>query len=428
VESGVGIFTYTTKPDASIFGKKSVDLDVFMDSTCDTYEAACQLPDVLQIVYTFNFPEACEQFRKLFYTDFYAFNAYQFTQASNQVNVNVNGFGQYVLRCPFLPKALSMSLDADAYAYTLPVAEVSADADSTPPYTDASSPNNAETITGRVKGNAMFRHGYFSNYMKQFMLMSMGIRVEFNCDNVVVDQPVRTMGVQSSNIICNGTQCFDTPLQDLRDCNQQLSKLNSNVRYVPVDNCQGSCDNNVLSGALAQQVAKVPNNCSQEGDGVIPLPCIPLLPGMGIDIVLYTLPGLEQSRDDLLSQACNDTINPGHDLPAEIVATNLTVLWVGTPNSIFIVHNETVTQIGPNEPIPLDLLTVEQTVPGVPGTFVVKTKFPYQIAPTFSGTGVINDPGTVLVQGGANPQIQVLHTEYPVGSRSRRSSTTGACK
>jgi hypothetical protein len=414
VEGGVGIFAYTSKPDSSIFGKRSIHLETYVETPCETYEEACRNPDVLQIVYTFNFPEACEQFRKLFATDFNALNAYQFTQSSNQVNVNINGFGQYVLRCPFIPKALCIALDADAYAYTLPVAEVAAGGDSIPPYVAPDGPTNPESITGRLRDNAIFRHGVFTNLMKQFILMSMGIRVEFNCDNIVVDQPMRVVGVQSSNIVCEGTQSIDTPLEDLRNLNCQLQNINSEVRYLPIDNAQGSCDTDVLGAAFSAQVTAVPNNCSAGGDGCVALPCVPLMPGMGIDIILYTQPGQEQSRDDLLRQACTDFINPGCDLPTDILATNLSILWRGVA-PLWILHGDSLTEVGTNQPIPLDLLSVEQTVPGVPGTFTVSTKFPSQTAVTFTGPDIA--VGTLLTQPA---QVTVSHTQYTVGSSQQK--------
>lgn len=416
--NGVAINSAYSRPDPSIFGLRDIHINELLCAPCDTYAQACGMPDVLQVVYTFNFPQSCAEFRKLFGTDFYVFNTEQFTQANNKVNVNVSGFGRYVLRCPFIPKALVIGIDADTYAYTLPVGEVPAGGEDIPPYVQGNGPTNPETIEGRLRANAMMRHGFYTNLVKQFMLMSMGIRVEFDCDNVVTDQPMRAVGAMSSNIACEGTQSLDTYLADLKDLNRQLADDGSEVRYLAVDNATAACSSDVLEGALAQQISAVPNNCSLQGDGTLPLACVPILSGTGLDIILYTLPGQEQSRDEMLAQACSDPINPGFDLPTAIVATSLSVRWFDAGNTGFglaIAHGDEVTLVGPNELIPLSLLEV--TRDAGTGTFTVLTKFPTwaAAAPAAIAGAPTYPPGTDITA-----LITVFETPYDVGSAEQK--------
>jgi len=412
-DGGVGIFTYSTKPDASIFGKKSINLESFVEMNVESCEDAANCPDLLQIIYNFKFPEACEQFKKIFSTDVVLLDSYHFTQGSSNAYVTVNGFSNYVLRCPFIPKCLSISLLSDASAYTVPVVEVPADVDSTPPGVKADGPTNAESIVGRVVGNGIFRHGYPVNYIRQFILMGMGIRVEFNCDNVIVDKPLSAVGVQCLNLVTEGVQGNDTPLVDLQDLNIQLANMKYPTRFVHIDNAQGVCNTDVLEAAHSPQVPQIPANACINENQCLPLPCVPLMQGMGLNIVLYTMPGMASFRDAILSQACIETVNPGNDLPPGINATSLTVLWTGT-NPLHIIHHDSVTTISQNQPIPLDLLVVEQTTPGVPGTFTVKTRFSSQVAATFNASNPFDPPGTTLTT------VVVNHTQYEVGSSEQK--------
>jgi len=366
---GVSMSGSYTKPEAAVFGLKTVDLNQIMESQVSTQAEACAWPDILQVVYTFKFPEACNEFRKLFSTDFNIFATDQWVSgfANNRVNVNVNGFGRYVLRCPFVPKALVISVDADAYAYTTPVGRVNKaavdESGSVPAYLQGSGPLNPESVglAPKLTGNALFRHGVYTNLLRQFILMSMGTRIEFDCDHVVVDVQMRNVGLASSYIAPPGANLLDAFQKDLEDLNRQMSNLESDSRYVP-ENAAAACSGDLAIAQMAQQINAAPNGSSPQGDGTIPINGIVLLAGQGIDVILYTLPGLEQIRDQLLSQACINEVNLGYDLPTRVDQTFFTLIWTAAAPLIFVLpDSQTTVTVNQNEPIPVGLVTITET-------------------------------------------------------------------
>jgi len=377
-QQGKGITTASsyTKPEAAIFGLKTVDLHQIMDAQVTSQAEACAWPDVLQVLYTFKFPEACAEFSKLFATDFNIFATDQWVSgfANNRVNVNVTGFGRYVLRCPFVPKALVVSVDADAYAYTTPVGKVNkaaVDADgSVPSYAQGAGPLNPESVglAPKLTGNALFRHGVYTNLIRQFVLMSMGARIEFDCDHVVVDVQMRNVGLASSYVAPPGANLLDAFQKDLEDLNKQMANLESDSRYV-AENSAAACSGDLALAQVAQQINAAPNGSSPQGDGTIPINGIVLLAGQGIDVILYTLPGLEQIRDQLLSQACINTVNPGFDLPTRITQRFFTLVWrpfVPTDTLEIVVPGRDGTiSIPGTRPIPEEYVTITETSPGV---------------------------------------------------------------
>lgn len=372
VAKGVSTSSSYTKPEAAVFGLKTVQLNQIMEAQVTNQAEACAWPDILQVVYTFKFPEACNEFRKLFSTDFNIFATDQWVSgfANNRVNVNVNGFGRYVLRCPFVPKALVISVDADAYAYTTPVGRVNKAAvdaaESVPAYIQGSGPLNPESvgISPKLTGNALFRHGVYTNLLRQFILMSMGTRIEFDCDHVVVDVQMRNVGLASSYIAPPGANLLDAFQKDLEDLNHQMANLESASRYVP-ENAAAACSGDLAIAQMAQQINAAPNGSSPQGDGTIPIQGIVLLAGQGIDVILYTLPGLEQIRDQLLSQACINEVNLGYDLPTAIDQTFFTLIWTAANALVFVLpDSQTTVTVNQNEPIPVGLVTITEPTEG----------------------------------------------------------------
>lgn len=391
----------------SLHGEEGVQS--ILDAKCDCAADAMNIPDVLEVVYTFNFPQSCSEFRKLLSTDWWIFDTYQWTQAPNGVNVNVTGFGKYVLRCPFIPCALCIGIDADAYNWTAPalkldLEKVTADA-AVPPANQAFQTNDIDSVQGRVKGNALVSHGVYTNLMKQFILMSMGVRVQFDCDNIVVDRPMRQVGTLSSQYVCEGTNSLVSPSADMSNLNEQLAtnKEDYRVELAPSTDC-GCSDTGVLKGAFAPQVQASPNNCSALGDGCVALPRVPLLPGMGIDIILYTLPGQEQSRDDLLRQACANTINPGFDLPTAIKAHYFATSWTGGGALTVLAPDGNVT-IAVGDRIPYELLDISAD-----GS-TRNIRFPAYVAPTVPPAAPTFAAGADITASTAN-----LEVSYTIGT------------
>lgn len=415
--------TRLTRPsDALVTGSRNyTDRKAFIDeliaTKCNCAADADKLPDVLEVIYTFNFPESCAEFRKLLSTDWWIFDTEQFTQASNKVNVNVKGFGRYVLRCPFIPCALCIGIDADAYSWTYPAVTIPASSDNTPVVRNPYQTNDTQSQLGAVTGNALVSWGVYSNLIKQFMLMSMGVRVQYDCDNVVKDQSLRTIGVRSSNLACIGTNTLVSTDADVKNINDQLANTNADYRVVLAPNADCGCsDSEVAKGAFPQQASASPNNCSTQGDGCLALDQVPLLPGMGLDIILYTLPGQEQSREDLLRQACTDSLNPTSDVDPTLVDRKFATIWLNANAITFETPGGQVT-IAQFQQIPQELLTIEGTV----APFVVKARFPAWVAPATPAAVPTYAAGATIA--GADVRVEVL--TYTVGTNEKKIINAG---
>ncbi len=410
-----------TRPEVAVFGMNSMVLDSVMQAEVSSRRDAMSWPDNLQIVYTFKFPAAAKEFRKLFSTDFNIFATDQWVSgfANNRVNVNVLGFGQWTIKCPFVPKALVVSVDADAYAYCIPVGRVNAafanDANATPSYTEGSGVCNAGTVQGELRGNALFRHGVFTNLIRQYLLMGTGIRVEFDCDGIILDYPMRAVGLASSYVAPPGATVLESYQQDLSDLNFQLKDLNSPYRYVS-ENAQNSGYGDLEDASFEKFVVATPNGTQEEFDGTIPIRGVMLLAGQGLDIIVYTIPGLEHLRDQLLAQAEIVAFNIGHDLPTKLAQDAFNAIWRNLTEVHFVLLDGTEVVVNFNEsiPNPTKILRIERDGNGFKAIPTV---------PAYIGPVVITPPD--YGPGSASPDqpfptadLDIFHYEREVGSQA----------
>lgn len=403
--------TYTSPHDKMVFSYKG-RLHALSSLNCECAADAAQLPDVLEVRYTFRLPEACQALVDLLSTDWYIFSTDEFVAQRSGVSLSITGFGRYVLRCPFIPCALCLEIDADAFAWTAPAVLVKDGLGFTPSNSGAVGATSTDLILGNVLGNAVIEHGIPALRFKQLLVDAFGIRVEFGCDNIVQKMSLSELGVNANQTSCPGVSYTASPLLDLQDLNAQLRGDTLETGYqAQIDNVEPSCGDNVESIAQPAVIQQSPCNCSVLGmfEGCMVLPRIPMLAGSGFDVIVYTLPNHQDLRDQLLQQGCIQEVNPAN-LGDTIVDSHLDVQWINAAAINFFVDDDIVS-IPTNGMIPQALLQVEEINVATPNATIIKARYPFNIGAVPSLAGASN-PGTALAT--VDRTVALLST--PLGS------------
>lgn len=335
-----------------------------------TPQDACELPDEISISYTFNFPEAAEEFRSFFRGDFEVFSTNVFDRANARTQVATRGLALYSLRCPFLACAFCIRLDVDSYMYTIPAIVAPLRSDPTTGFTpanDGAAPSSESNPFAADQQNAVFDFGTVSNRIAYYLFNFYGVRIELGCNDLVTDKRLSYAGfeVNSHLGICANTNVDTT--EDLANANAALTRLpedsvfaNKQVYAPNADPCCGESGAPRLAQSPITSASSGSYQYTGQLSGCIPLPKVPIMAGMGIEATIYTLPGQEDKRDEMLQMVTSALINPSLSNPNVLVKSKA-VTYKGATVLNIVGECGNVVGIAPGERVPADLITVSDT-------------------------------------------------------------------